>query len=446
MAPTMRFLWLGLPLLVVAGCTAVQDDEAGSSADRISEDGKKDDVSVAYGPCAASRAAILASVSPARAAAISRGFEWLDADVPFSMRATHESYRTDCSGFVSMCWQLPSPGQSTRDFGKRTGSHELGSYDDLVPADALVRAGQHAVIFLGWNDTSKTGACVLEQSSTKNDMQFRVRLTASLRGDGFLPVRADTFRNDTTYRPTASSSSTGTGTGGADLPGPSGDETKTDEPASPVCTSRSAATICAEAKRARSVQCGRVADDCGRPVDCNAVPGFGCVSNETCKANVCTSACTPRSAIDVCLTGRLAQGVECGKLSDGCGGTIDCDTLPMFGCGTGQTCGATAPNRCPAPPPSATPDAGAPTTPTPAPPETQGDPGDENEPMTPSSRTGSDRDDEEEADKPAKKSAPVASSGCSTAPGRDVVGGGPMALLAFAAVVALRRGRRRDAR
>lgn len=442
----MRFLWLGLPLLVVVGCSVVQEDEAGSSADRISEDGKKNEGSVAYGPCAASRSAILASVSSARAAAISRGFEWLDADVPFDMRATHDAYRTDCSGFVSMCWELPSPGRSTRDFGRDgTGSHKLDSYDALVPADALVRAGQHSVIFLGWNDTSKTGACVLEQSSTKNDMQFRVRLTATLRRDGFLPVRADTFRNDTTYRPTATGSSTDTGTGGADPAEPSTDEPSTNEPSTPaVCTSRSAATICAEARRSRDVQCGRLADDCGRPVDCNAVQGFGCQTNEKCTANKCTSACTPRSAIDVCLTGRLAQGVECGKVSDGCGGMVDCDALPMFGCGTGQTCGATAPNRCPVPPPSATPDAGtAPTPAAPTPPEAQGDPGDDNEPMSPSSRTGSDTSDDDGSDdaKPAKKSKPVSSSGCSAAPTTGGASGGALALFAFAAVATRRRRR-----
>lgn len=40
----------------------------------------------------------------ARTTIISRGQDWVDKHVPYSQSGTHDGYRTDCSGFVSMCW------------------------------------------------------------------------------------------------------------------------------------------------------------------------------------------------------------------------------------------------------------------------------------------------------------------------------------------------------
>ncbi|MCA9585629.1 MAG: hypothetical protein KC657_09745 [Myxococcales bacterium] len=150
-------------------------------------------------PCTLSRAAIRASTTSARARAIDRGFAWLDADVPYSQSRSRGGYRTDCSGFVSMVWQLDR-SYTTASFVSGGGeSHLLGSYSDLLPADGLVyRSGGsgHAVIFLGWNDAKHTSACVLEQASTASDMQFRTRTASSLRSAGFKAFRADSLRND----------------------------------------------------------------------------------------------------------------------------------------------------------------------------------------------------------------------------------------------------------
>src|SRR5689334_1088559 len=37
---------------------------------------------------------------------LQRGFTWLDAHVPYNQGSQYQGYRTDCSGFVSMAWQL----------------------------------------------------------------------------------------------------------------------------------------------------------------------------------------------------------------------------------------------------------------------------------------------------------------------------------------------------
>ena len=49
----------------------------------------------------------------ARTTILSRGQDWVDKHVPYSQTGTHDGYRTDCSGFVSMCWQASKPGPST---------------------------------------------------------------------------------------------------------------------------------------------------------------------------------------------------------------------------------------------------------------------------------------------------------------------------------------------
>lgn len=438
----MRILPLLVAAALIAGCATVpQQEEEASSASSMT--GAKDE-SVAYGPCAASRATILASVSAGRAAAIARGFTWLDADVPFSMTDTHGSYRTDCSGFVSMCWSLPAPGLNTRTLGTSgSGSYELDSYDELVPADALVNVGHHSVIFLGWNDTAHKGACVLEQSSTKNDMQFRVRLKTQLQTDGFVPMRSDEFANDTrVYAPSETTpkpkptDSVGTGTTGTTTD--AGTDTTIESPAepstddtseTPVCKSTSVALVCAAAY-AKGIECGRVIDNCGRAVDCTGMPGFGCSTGEACNSNKCTSTCYPKSTADLCYSAQLKSGFECGTISDGCGGTVDCGELPYFRCGEGVTCGDD--NKCAREPSS------SPTTPTTDAPST-GDPGDDEGTTHPSSTRTANDDEDEDTDEPAEKLSDVASSGCSSAPGGSSSGLGGVAIAFFLTMGARRR-------
>jgi hypothetical protein len=175
-------------------CTApmtdeeIDGDEGDTSADALTSE-----------RCNLSRAQILAGATGERREAIERGFGWLDARVPYSQRRFRDGYRTDCSGFISMCWDL-NRSYTTPYFLNGTAENDrLGSYNELLPADALVRrSGKsgHIVMFLGWNDVAKRGACVLEQASTKSDMQFRVRTTTQLRSAGYRAVRADRLADE----------------------------------------------------------------------------------------------------------------------------------------------------------------------------------------------------------------------------------------------------------
>lgn len=103
-----------------------------------------------------------------RAAIISRAMTWIDAQVPYSMDDYwRDGYRQDCSGFVSMAWNLPG--------NEWTGS--LDSFgvkitrDRLQPGDILLfhnpdnpEKGSHVVIFGGWTDYTHTQYVAYEQT------------------------------------------------------------------------------------------------------------------------------------------------------------------------------------------------------------------------------------------------------------------------------------------
>ncbi len=257
-----------LPFIVlssVACGTAATGEESVSTSSKVTSGTS----------CSVSRAEILASTSAMRQEAIARGFAWLDDDVPYSQSASHEGYRTDCSGFVSMCWDL---GKSSNTSALVAGDSntKLGSYEELAPAAARLKSG-HVVLFLAWNDDAHTGACVLEQSSTKNDMQFRVRTVASLKKEGYKAVRATKMLSDT-GEPEL--------TKGAPANEPPLD-LPVDDPT--VCTSRSALEVCMEARDLFDVECGTIEDECGRLVRCDGVGGLGCGKGEKCDArtNMC---------------------------------------------------------------------------------------------------------------------------------------------------------------
>jgi hypothetical protein len=183
-----------LASMVIAGCGSEgADADVDPGESDVGETGETADALTSS--CKLSRAQILGSAAGGRREAIERGFEWLDDHVPYSQSRSHEGYRTDCSGFVSMCWKTGT-SYTTASFIAGAASSSLGSYSNLQPADALVyRSGGHGhiVLFLGWNDDAHSSACVLEQASTATDMQFRARSAGSLRASGFRAIRADKF-------------------------------------------------------------------------------------------------------------------------------------------------------------------------------------------------------------------------------------------------------------
>ncbi|GGS46370.1 hypothetical protein [Actinokineospora fastidiosa] len=115
-----------------------------------------------------------------RAEIISRAQDWWQRQIPYSMTGAATdvqgvSYRTDCSGFISMAWRLPtSRTTDTLD----DVSTKLGSVRDLQPGDILMWDGPgnegHVVLFQKWEDKAAGKFWLYEQSGTADDMRHRV--------------------------------------------------------------------------------------------------------------------------------------------------------------------------------------------------------------------------------------------------------------------------------
>lgn len=112
--------------------------------------------------------AVIKTPATTRADIIKRAKKWVTAQVPYSMTGYwSDGYRQDCSGFVSMAWNLPG--------NEWTGS--LDQYgvkipkDDLQPGDILLfhnpadpQKGSHVVIFGGWTDYTHTYYIAYEET------------------------------------------------------------------------------------------------------------------------------------------------------------------------------------------------------------------------------------------------------------------------------------------
>ncbi|MEU6120967.1 peptidoglycan-binding protein [Streptomyces sp. NPDC047123] len=103
-----------------------------------------------------------------RTAIINRAKKWVAAQVPYAMDGYwSDGYRQDCSGFVSMAWNLGG--------NEWTGS--LASYavritkDELKPGDILLfhnptnpTQGSHVTLFGGWTDYTHSHYLAYEQA------------------------------------------------------------------------------------------------------------------------------------------------------------------------------------------------------------------------------------------------------------------------------------------
>jgi hypothetical protein len=57
----------------------------------------------------------------------------------------------DCSGFVALCWGLKSHAYTTRNLREIAGRPRYNWFTDMQPGDALVKPGDHVVLFAGYN-------------------------------------------------------------------------------------------------------------------------------------------------------------------------------------------------------------------------------------------------------------------------------------------------------
>lgn len=102
-----------------------------------------------------------------RSTILTRARSWVDVNVKYTQFASYTNqygtYRKDCSGFVSMAWNL---GTSAVTWTLDNYGYWLDSLDDLQPGDAIDSvSGGHVVLFVEWTSSSHTTARVYEETS-----------------------------------------------------------------------------------------------------------------------------------------------------------------------------------------------------------------------------------------------------------------------------------------
>ncbi|MEU0373588.1 peptidoglycan-binding protein [Streptomyces sp. NPDC006283] len=103
-----------------------------------------------------------------RAEIVNRAKKWVTAKVPYSMSEYWtDGYRQDCSGYVSMAWNLAKNEWtgSLAQFGDRISREDLQAGDILLfhnPADP--GGGSHVTIFGGWTDYTHAYYTAYEQA------------------------------------------------------------------------------------------------------------------------------------------------------------------------------------------------------------------------------------------------------------------------------------------
>jgi hypothetical protein len=117
---------------------------------------------------------------------MTRGRSWLDERVPYSQSNTHTNrygtYRTDCSGYVSMAWGLD---RSLTTWTLWDVTKQIAS-SDLQPGDALLKDSggtDHVALFVRWAGQGRP--VVWEEYDDGHPAEERT--WESLRG--FTPVR-----------------------------------------------------------------------------------------------------------------------------------------------------------------------------------------------------------------------------------------------------------------
>ena len=120
-----------------------------------------------------------------RNAVLSRAQSWVDSPVTYSQKRYHLGYRTDCSGYVSMCWKTRI-SWATSSFHAVT--HKIAK-TSLKPGDALLKKGYHIRLFYGWLDPAHTEYVAYEAGTQV--AVCRIHSFADDLAFGYVPTRYD---------------------------------------------------------------------------------------------------------------------------------------------------------------------------------------------------------------------------------------------------------------
>ena len=118
---------------------------------------------------------------------LGRAKKWVDSGVPYNQNANRDGYRTDCSGFVSYAWKLPTSAVT----GTLNKYANQVNFDSLQPGDAInnQQAGNsgHVVLFVKWiNKGSGTFVAYEENGGAGKAIQKNLTLVKSSNTVGYI--------------------------------------------------------------------------------------------------------------------------------------------------------------------------------------------------------------------------------------------------------------------
>ncbi|MEU4120269.1 VCBS repeat-containing protein [Kitasatospora sp. NPDC028055] len=182
------------PAAAATTATAVAGGEYGGAGQPVGA-GKGAGAFQAPSVDGSSAAASVLAPAVSRSEAIQRAKTWVGIGLDYSWTGSHDGYRTDCSGYVSMAWKL-GDSLTTDTFGPQ-GVTEGISKGDLKAGDALLNdnsgASGHVVLFEKWTDSDH----YMGYEFTGSGVHYREIPYPYYPGYGtFVPVRNKSIRED----------------------------------------------------------------------------------------------------------------------------------------------------------------------------------------------------------------------------------------------------------
>lgn len=115
--------------------------------------------------------------STERDAILARGKKWVDINVPYNQKGSYDGWRTDCSGFVSMAWNLRNSSGGKISATTATlwnYAYEFKDINALLPGDAVnsnepggpTGTANHVVLFVKWVDKANHIFLAYEENGT----------------------------------------------------------------------------------------------------------------------------------------------------------------------------------------------------------------------------------------------------------------------------------------
>lgn len=130
------------------------------------------------------------AANPGNARAVQRAKSWVDRVISYNQSGWFEGYRQDCSGLVSMAWELKNglgrPISPTTSILPQYAT-TLRSKAELQPGDAInnrgIGNGGHVVLFVRWVDQSRGTFIAYEQNGGRGKaVQTALTLESTSRG------------------------------------------------------------------------------------------------------------------------------------------------------------------------------------------------------------------------------------------------------------------------